>query len=59
MPKTHDLPKPPTADEIAELADRGEDISRFFTGKGKMIPPIVPENWKPVAPYMKYDIVDK
>ena len=33
-------PQPPTADEIAEMADRGEDISRFFTRKGKMMPPI-------------------
>ena len=40
MPKTLGSPNPPTADEIAELADRGEDISRFFTGKGKMMPPI-------------------
>jgi hypothetical protein len=32
--------KPPTADEIAELADKGENISRFFTKKGKMMPPI-------------------
>ncbi|MGB6689317.1 MAG: hypothetical protein WBE76_15905 [Terracidiphilus sp.] len=40
MPKTIESPKPPTADEIAELADRGEDISRFFARKGKMMPPI-------------------
>jgi ABC-type phosphonate transport system ATPase subunit len=40
MLKTLESPKPPTADEIAEMADRGEDISRFFTGKGKMMPPI-------------------
>jgi hypothetical protein len=40
MPKTLESPKPPTADEIAELADRGEDISRFFTRKGKMMAPI-------------------
>ncbi|MGA2047245.1 MAG: hypothetical protein ABSG96_06110 [Terracidiphilus sp.] len=40
MPKTLESPNPPTADEIAELADRGEDISRFFTGKGKMMQPI-------------------
>ena len=40
MPKTLESPKPPTADEIAELADRGENISRFFSGKGKMMPPI-------------------
>jgi hypothetical protein len=38
-----ELSKPPTADEIAELADRGEDISRFFTNAGKMMPPIQPE----------------
>jgi hypothetical protein len=28
--------KKPTADEIADMADRGEDISRYFTNKGKM-----------------------
>jgi hypothetical protein len=26
----------PTADEIAEMAERGEDISKYFTNKGKM-----------------------
>jgi hypothetical protein len=40
MPKTLASPKPLTADEIADLADKGEDISRFFTNKGKMMPPI-------------------
>jgi hypothetical protein len=40
MPKTLESPKLTTADEIAELADSGEDISRFFTVKGKMMPPI-------------------
>jgi hypothetical protein len=40
MPKTLESPKLATADEIAELADTGEDISRFFTRKGKMMPPI-------------------
>lgn len=38
MPKIAE--KIPTADEIAEMADRGEDISRFFTGDGKMKPPL-------------------
>ena len=33
MKRTH---KKPTADEIADMADRGEDISRYFTNKGKM-----------------------
>ena len=40
MPKTLESPKPPTAGEIAELADNGTDVSRYFTGKGKMMPPI-------------------
>jgi len=38
MPKTAE--KIPTADEIAEMADRGEDISKFFTGDGTMKPPL-------------------
>jgi hypothetical protein len=33
--------KPVSADEIAERADRGEDISRFFTNDGKMMPPLI------------------
>ena len=33
MKKTY---KKYTADQIADLADKGEDISRFFTSKGKM-----------------------
>ncbi len=40
MPKTLESPKPPTADAIAEMADRGEDVSHFFTNTGKMMPPI-------------------
>jgi hypothetical protein len=40
MRKTHRSPTPPTADEIAEMADRGENITRFFVRKGKMMPPI-------------------
>jgi len=27
-----------SADEIGEMASRGEDVSKFFTGKGSMIP---------------------
>ncbi len=30
-----------TADEIAEMADAGMDITRFFTGDGRMMPPLV------------------
>ena len=39
MTKTAKKEKP-TADEIAEMAMRGEDISRFFTNKGEMKPPV-------------------
>ena len=38
MPKRSE--KIPIADELAEMADRGEDISRFFTGEGQMKPPL-------------------
>ena len=58
MPKAIESPKPTTADEIAEFADRGENISRFFT-KGKMMPPIVGAKKKSVAVYTKYDIVER
>ena len=40
MPKTLEATRPPSADELAEMADRGEDISRFFKTPGKMMPPI-------------------
>jgi hypothetical protein len=33
MKKTYDKP---IADEIAEMAERGEDISKYFSNKGKM-----------------------
>ena len=37
MKKTY---KKMTADEIAEMADKGEDISQFFTNKGKIKYPV-------------------
>jgi len=40
IPETLEFPNTPAAEAIAELGDNGEDISRFFTGKGKMMPPI-------------------
>lgn len=30
----------PTADEIADMADNGEDISRFFTGRFTVVRPM-------------------
>ncbi|MCP4749960.1 MAG: CopG family transcriptional regulator [Proteobacteria bacterium] len=32
--------KKPTADEIAEMAMNGKDISTYFSNKGKMKPPV-------------------
>ena len=32
--------KKPTADEIAQMAERGEDISRYFSNKGKIKYPV-------------------
>jgi hypothetical protein len=37
IPKTK---RPPSAESIARRADRGEDVSRFFTNRGAMMPPI-------------------
>jgi hypothetical protein len=40
MSKTRKLRKPISAEGIARLADRGKDVSRFFTNKGQMVAPI-------------------
>jgi hypothetical protein len=40
MKKTRKPGGPVSADAIARLADQGEDISRFFKGKGRMVQPI-------------------
>lgn len=29
-----------SAEQIAKMADRGEDISQFFTNKGRMVNPV-------------------
>ena len=34
---THSPTKTVAAEEIARLADNGEDVSRFFTGSGRMM----------------------
>jgi len=40
MKKTREDAKPVSADAIARLADRGEDVSRFFKGQGRIVQPI-------------------
>ena len=32
--------KQPSADEIAMMAEKGEDVTKFFSGKGKMMAPL-------------------
>jgi hypothetical protein len=40
MKKTVKAIKPISAEAIAQLADRGQDVTGFFTGQGKMVQPI-------------------
>jgi hypothetical protein len=40
MKQTHKGTKAPSAEVIAKMADRGQDVSRFFTNRGKMMQPI-------------------
>lgn len=42
MPKAYKPQDPPAAEEIAQIADSGGDIARFFTRAGRMMPPIQP-----------------
>lgn len=40
MKKTHKTAQPVSAEKIARIADNGNDVSGFFTGKGRMVQPI-------------------
>jgi hypothetical protein len=40
MKSTRNSRKPMPAEAIARLADRGRDVSRFFTNSGRMMGPI-------------------
>jgi hypothetical protein len=40
MKSTHKPRKPVSAEAIARLAERGRDVSRFFTNKGQIMRPI-------------------
>ena len=40
MKKTREASKPLSAESIARRAERGENVSRFFTNAGRMMPPI-------------------
>jgi hypothetical protein len=41
MKSTRKTKKPVSAEAIARMADKGQDISRFFSGDFKMMPPLV------------------
>jgi hypothetical protein len=45
--------KPVAAEQIARRADRGENVSRFFTNSGKMMPPIQRVNVDFAAPMLE------
>jgi hypothetical protein len=40
MKRTSKTKRPIPAESIARLADRGQDVSSYFTNKGKMMPPL-------------------
>ncbi len=40
MKRSRNSVKPVSADAIARRAEKGEDVSRFFKGEGRMVQPI-------------------
>jgi len=40
MKKISKTKRPLSAESIAQIADKGSDISSYFTNKGKMMPPL-------------------
>jgi len=40
MRRTRKSARPVSADAIARLADKGENVTRFFKGQGRMVQPI-------------------
>ncbi len=40
MKKTRKVTKPVSAEAIARSADQGKDVTKFFTGHGRMVRPI-------------------
>jgi hypothetical protein len=53
MPNTRKRQRTSSAETIARMADRGEDISRFFTNAGRMMGPIQRVNVDSAAPTLK------
>lgn len=40
MKRTSETKRNASAESIAQMADKGEDVSRFFTNRGKMHQPV-------------------
>ena len=52
MKSTRNRRRPVSAEAIALRADRGQDISGFFTNSGRMMPPIQRVNVDFTAPML-------
>ncbi len=55
MPKT--IEKTPSADEIAEMATRGEDVSGLFSNRFKVVRPVQREDTDPTTPKLPNSLV--
>jgi hypothetical protein len=53
MKRTREIRKKTSAEEIARLADRGKDVSRFFTNSGRMMESIRRVNVDFASPMLK------
>ena len=53
MKHTRETRKKTSAEGIARLADRGKDVSRFFTNSGRMMEPIRRVNVDFASPMLK------
>lgn len=53
MPKAVEGRKAPSADEIADMADRGQSVAGFFTNAGKKMPAIQRVNVDFTVPMLK------
>ena len=53
MTRTRKTKKVPSAESIARMADRGQDVSRYFTNRGRMMPPIQRVNVDFTAPMLQ------
>ena len=53
MKRTRETKKVPSAESIARMADRGKDVSRYFTNRGRMMHPIQRVNVDFTAPMLR------